>query len=236
MRTPFCSLPDSVRIVAHAPQSGIRPTPCLSSAAGYVHWQCKRSVPSFLYPRSCLATRLLHLARPICARRVLIQDCHSTRASCERFDIEVRELKKRRIAVGNGASIVGRIVPLIAAQKLGVLNVLVSFALTSGVMQFLWTLAKTATSFLTFMAFYGISSGEYGKKSDTVVVECLPCPSLVYHDYRSHELINQVHTPPQSTPAARPLLLIQIRQVYTLECSFSATRGSGSRVHPLLPL
>ena len=63
------------------------------------------------------------------------------------------------MAVGNGSSLFGRIVPLIFAQKVGVLNTLLTFLSSSGIMLFVWTMTRTAVSFLVYEAFYGVASG-----------------------------------------------------------------------------
>ncbi|KAL1411345.1 hypothetical protein Q8F55_002296 [Vanrija albida] len=65
-------------------------------------------------------------------------------------------------AISNGVSIVGRIVPLIIAQRLGPINVLTTFSCISGISQFMWTLARSTTGILIYDAFYGIASGGYG--------------------------------------------------------------------------
>ncbi|TXT09035.1 hypothetical protein VHUM_02509 [Vanrija humicola] len=65
-------------------------------------------------------------------------------------------------AISNGVSIIGRIVPLIIAQRLGPINVLTTFSGLSSVSQFLWTLASSTTGILVYDAFYGIASGGYG--------------------------------------------------------------------------
>jgi hypothetical protein len=46
------------------------------------------------------------------------------------------------------------------AQRVGPINILLTFGITSGVMLFLWTLAKNQSGILAFDAMYGISSGE----------------------------------------------------------------------------
>jgi hypothetical protein len=66
-----------------------------------------------------------------------------------------------RVAIGNGSSLFGRIVPLIFAQKVGVLNTLLTFVTSSGIMLFVWTTTRTAVAFLVYEAFYGVASGEY---------------------------------------------------------------------------
>jgi hypothetical protein len=66
------------------------------------------------------------------------------------------------LAICNGCSILGRIFPLIAAQKVGPINTLITFAFTSAVMLFVWTRATDIPGILTYDAFYGISSGRSG--------------------------------------------------------------------------
>jgi hypothetical protein len=64
------------------------------------------------------------------------------------------------LAICNGCSILGRIFPLIAAQKVGPINTLILFSFTSAVMLFVWTRATDIPGILTYDAFYGISSGK----------------------------------------------------------------------------
>lgn len=64
-------------------------------------------------------------------------------------------------AINNGVSIIGRIIPLIAAQKVGPINILGVFAIGTGVLQLLWTLAKSTAGIMTYDAVYGIVAGGY---------------------------------------------------------------------------
>jgi hypothetical protein len=64
------------------------------------------------------------------------------------------------LAICNGCSILGRIFPLIAAQKVGPINTLILFSFTSAIMLFVWTRATDIPGILTYDAFYGISSGK----------------------------------------------------------------------------
>ena len=65
------------------------------------------------------------------------------------------------LALTNGASIFGRITPLIAAQWVGFINIHTSFAVISGIMLFCWTRATTVPEILAYNALYGVSSGEH---------------------------------------------------------------------------
>lgn len=65
------------------------------------------------------------------------------------------------LAICNGCSIIGRIVPLIAAQKVGPINTLIVFSFTSAIMLFVWTQSTSIPGIVTFDAFYGISSGMF---------------------------------------------------------------------------
>jgi hypothetical protein len=71
-----------------------------------------------------------------------------------------------RLAITNGASLFGRILPLIAAQKLGAINTLIASSTMSGIMLFIWTKAKGTGGILAYGAIYGISSGELVGKLD----------------------------------------------------------------------
>lgn len=81
-------------------------------------------------------------------------------ASSDCGGIQLNRPRPRSLAISNGCSIVGRIVPLMIAQRVGPINILLTFGITSGVMLFLWTLAKNQSGILAFDALYGISSGE----------------------------------------------------------------------------
>lgn len=65
-----------------------------------------------------------------------------------------------RLAITNGASLIGRIVPLIAAQRFGAINTLIAFGASSGIMLFIWTKAKGTGGIVAYGAVYGITSGE----------------------------------------------------------------------------
>lgn len=77
-----------------------------------------------------------------------------------------------RLAICNGCSIIGRILPLIAAQKVGPINTLITFAFTSAVMLFVWTRATSVPGIMTYDAFYGISSGKSYINPDDEADQC----------------------------------------------------------------
>jgi hypothetical protein len=64
------------------------------------------------------------------------------------------------LAIINAASAFGRITPLIAARWVGFINIHATFAITSAIMLFVWTTAKSVPGVLVYDAMYGISSGE----------------------------------------------------------------------------
>lgn len=64
-----------------------------------------------------------------------------------------------RLAISNGASFLGRVFPLVAAQRVGVMNVNIVFSFTSSIMLFCWTKATDKVGIIVFDAFFGISSG-----------------------------------------------------------------------------
>lgn len=65
------------------------------------------------------------------------------------------------LAIINAASAFGRITPLIAARWVGFINIHATFAITSAIMLFVWTTAKSVPGVLVYDAMYGISSGEW---------------------------------------------------------------------------
>lgn len=66
------------------------------------------------------------------------------------------------VTISNGVSIVGRILPLFFAQRLGPINVLTVAACVSGTIQMMWTLARSTAGILAYDAIYGLTSGGYG--------------------------------------------------------------------------
>ncbi|KAI9634416.1 major facilitator superfamily domain-containing protein, partial [Dioszegia hungarica] len=81
------------------------------------------------------------------------------------------------VAIGNGCSIFGRIIPLIIAQKVGTINMFTLFALISGTMLFLWTTARTVEGFLIYEAFYGVASGAYAASLNPGAASFAPEPN-----------------------------------------------------------
>lgn len=53
----------------------------------------------------------------------------------------------------------GRVLPLILAQRVGPLNVLICAACLSAIMMFCWTKAHNSVGVLVFNAFFGVGSG-----------------------------------------------------------------------------
>lgn len=66
------------------------------------------------------------------------------------------------MTIANAVSLIGRIIPLFFAQRLGPINVLATFAMVSGIMMMCWTLAHGKAGIFTYDALYGIASGGYG--------------------------------------------------------------------------
>jgi len=64
------------------------------------------------------------------------------------------------LAIINGASGFGRIVPVLAAQWVGFINIHMTFAVCSSIMLFCWTTADSVPGVLAFDATYGVISGE----------------------------------------------------------------------------
>jgi hypothetical protein len=79
--------------------------------------------------------------------------------------------RPRSLVIANACSIVGRIVPLLIAQRVGPINILLTAGFTSGIMLFLWTLAKSHSGILAFDAIYGVSSGEPDPTRETILAD-----------------------------------------------------------------
>jgi hypothetical protein len=114
-------------------------------------------------------------------------------------------------AISNGVSIIGRTVPLIVAARTGPINVLMTFAIASGVMQMFWTLTKTTPTIMVYLGIYGITSGGYGASLNPGAASFAP-----------H--VNQVGTPIQFSPKL-PLTCTRLGCISA--CASSPRPGSG---------
>jgi MFS family permease len=69
------------------------------------------------------------------------------------------QLANYLIAILNGMSLFGRVIPGILADKFGTLNLLLCFGLCTGILVICWQRITTNASIIAFSAFYGFSSG-----------------------------------------------------------------------------
>ncbi|KAJ7503026.1 major facilitator superfamily domain-containing protein [Mycena galericulata] len=65
------------------------------------------------------------------------------------------------ISIANGASLVGRLMAGIAADKFGAVNVITPMTAVAAVMTYVWPLARSKGSFVAIALIYGYSSGVY---------------------------------------------------------------------------
>ncbi|GAW20843.1 hypothetical protein ANO14919_103550 [Xylariales sp. No.14919] len=63
------------------------------------------------------------------------------------------------IAILNGSSFFGRVIPGILSDRLGRLNMLAAASLVSSILLFVWTQCNTRTTIVTFTVLYGFFSG-----------------------------------------------------------------------------
>jgi len=69
------------------------------------------------------------------------------------------QLSSYLIAILNGASFLGRVIPGILADKLGPLNMLCLAGLSTGILIFAWQACHTNAGIIIFSVFYGFCSG-----------------------------------------------------------------------------
>ncbi|ORX40884.1 major facilitator superfamily domain-containing protein [Kockovaella imperatae] len=65
------------------------------------------------------------------------------------------------LTVINACAIIGRVLPLILAQRVGAINVVCASGLVAAIMLFSWTKATTVPGIIIYDAMYGIGSGGY---------------------------------------------------------------------------
>ena len=64
-----------------------------------------------------------------------------------------------QLAILNGASLIGRVVPNFIADKLGTFNMLIPFSAFTGILILILLAVHTPAGFVIFAVFYGIFSG-----------------------------------------------------------------------------
>lgn len=69
------------------------------------------------------------------------------------------QLASYLVAILNGASFFGRVVPGILADKIGALNMLFAAGLSTGILIFAWQATHSNAGIIVFSAFYGFCSG-----------------------------------------------------------------------------
>ncbi|CAD6589103.1 MAG: hypothetical protein TREMPRED_005267 [Tremellales sp. Tagirdzhanova-0007] len=86
------------------------------------------------------------------------------------------------LAISNGCSIFGRIMPLLIAQRIGPLNVAIAAGLFSSIMLFSWTRANSASEILAFDALYGVPSGAYAAAVNPSAASFAPMPDQIGYE------------------------------------------------------
>jgi MFS family permease len=76
------------------------------------------------------------------------------------------------LAIINGASFFGRVLPGIFSDKLGRLNTLVVAGVTTAILAFCWPLAKTNASIIVFSVFFGFASGAILSSATVALTIC----------------------------------------------------------------
>jgi predicted MFS family arabinose efflux permease len=74
------------------------------------------------------------------------------------------------LAVMNGTSVFGRIIPNFIADKLGPFNVVIPCTLISGILCFCFIAAKSSAGIIVLIAFYGFFSGTFVSIPPTIIV------------------------------------------------------------------
>ncbi|VUC22398.1 unnamed protein product [Clonostachys rosea] len=80
------------------------------------------------------------------------------------------------VAILNGASIFGRVIPGILADKLGKLNMLIAAGLSTGILCFSWPLTETTTAIVVFVAILGFCSGAILSGGPIALTVCIKDP------------------------------------------------------------
>ncbi|KAI8267356.1 Aspyridones efflux protein apdF [Colletotrichum sp. SAR11_239] len=83
------------------------------------------------------------------------------------------------VAIINGASVPGRIIPGILGDKLGRINILFFAGLLTGIMIFCWTQATTNAGIIVFAACYGLTSGAIISGGSVVFTLCPKSPKEI---------------------------------------------------------
>jgi MFS family permease len=83
------------------------------------------------------------------------------------------------IAILNGASTVGRIVPNYVADKTGPLNMIVPCALISAILAYCWVAVKNKGGMIVFCILYGFFTGSFVSRPPTTIVTLSPRLEIV---------------------------------------------------------
>lgn len=83
------------------------------------------------------------------------------------------------LAVMNGASVFGRIIPNFIADRVGPLNILLPGTLAACVLAFGWLGIESSAGLIVFCVLYGFFSGCFVSIPPTVVVTLSPNPSVI---------------------------------------------------------
>ncbi|KAK4156133.1 putative monocarboxylate permease-like protein [Chaetomidium leptoderma] len=83
-----------------------------------------------------------------------------------------RELAGYLLAILNGASFIGRVVPGILADRFGRYNMLFGATLASGIITLCWTKCETSEDIIVFAVFFGFCSGALVSGASTTLASC----------------------------------------------------------------
>ncbi|KAI9163788.1 riboflavin transporter MCH5 [Paramyrothecium foliicola] len=80
------------------------------------------------------------------------------------------------LAILNGASFFGRVIPGIFGDKVGRLNVFAAAGASTGIIVLCWPLAKSDPAIIVLAVFFGFSSGAILSSGSVAIIECVDDP------------------------------------------------------------
>lgn len=101
-----------------------------------------------------------------------LTDAFLTSVYAEAKGIGGDKLSFYTLAILNGASIFGRLLPNFIADKFGPYNMIIPFSFLSGVMIFAWLAVSTPAGLIVFAILYGFFSGSYISLLPNVMMVC----------------------------------------------------------------
>jgi len=83
------------------------------------------------------------------------------------------------VAIINGASVFGRVIPGVVGDKLGRINILATAAATTAILVFCWPYAQSNAAIIAFSALFGFFSGAIISGGSVAVTMCVDRPENV---------------------------------------------------------